>query len=444
MKNKLIYKATFILNLILIYSQITLASRYNNISIEENILPGAFEISISSDKNLNILSLFSEDSSIVLDVENLSVRRSITHKFKKIPFIRSITIQNLSAEIGKVTISMNGPFSFDILPEVDGDKLTVVLSGEFVDYAAFEKYEVAEKHRRAGNSAAALENYRTAIRLRNGDYPKAYFGIGQVRKQNNQYDLAIISFSNSLQDSELKEDAHLHLAELYGKIERFDLQELHFSLSKGEVIESPELKSIDFWVNQLIGLKISWETVRAILLAVVLLSPLMMLVVIFWRSRGKNKVIPVSKRFKEELEKQLQPSITAKTVEGVRFERETEAAGNELSDKYIDDYTDIDIHLKSIPHKYKQNSHEIIKTIRTLSEENNSTKLIAQKLLISESEVEIIQGMNETSYDSILEGITSLGRLPDTHLSSRELAKELHRDEEGLMLAILADEKGNG
>lgn len=442
MKNKIIFKAVFILSLILIYTHISFASKYGNISIEENILPGALEISISSVKDLSILSLYSEDSTIVLDVENLTVKQSITHKVKKIPFIRSITVQKLSAEAGKVIISMNGSYSYNILPEVDGNELTVVLRGEFVEQAAFEQYELAEMHRRAGNGAAALEKYRTAIRLRNGDFPKAYFGIGLVRKQNEQNDLAIISFNNSLNNNELNNDAHLHLAELYGRMERFELQELHFSLSQRRPIDPTDLKWIDILRNRLSGLNIKWETVRVILLAIVLLSPLMMLVIIFWRSKNKNKVIQVTDRFKKELEKQLQSNIATKTVKNAQFNRKSEAPAKELSDKYIDDYTDIDIHLKSMSHK--QNSHEIIKTIRALSTDNNSAKSIAQKLMISQSEVEIIQGMNETSYDSILKGITSLERLPNSNLSSRELAKELHRDEEGLMLAILADEKGNG
>ena len=99
---------------------------------------------------------------------------------------------------GLITISLDRASEYDYDLKIKNGVLDIVLSGEIIKFISAEYYIIAEKHRRMGNYAAALGEYRTAIRLRDGDYPESYFGIGLIRESTGQFKLAIGSFKKTL------------------------------------------------------------------------------------------------------------------------------------------------------------------------------------------------------------------------------------------------------
>ena len=88
----------------------------------------------------------------------------------------------------------------------------------------------------------------------------------------------------------------------------------------------------------------------------------------------------------------------------------------------------------------KMNKGNRVTKIHKLIEQNYTTKQIAQDLYMSESEVNILLGIDSTVLNHIEYRNSSLGRISESPLKSKELSKELHRDEEELKLELLVHE----
>ena len=435
----------------------TTAKENSPISVHEKVIPGAVKLSINSGNALMILSHSSQSGSIEIKVENIQSSKRILRTVRELSILKSVSIERVSDMVGLVTIVLDTPSEYDYELNTQNGVLDVVISGEIIKSISAELYNVAEKHRRMGNYAAALGKYRTAVRLRGGDYPESYFGIGLVRKSARQFKLAIGSFKKTLSEDLLKKDAHLHLAGLFEDIGKPDLQKLHLAYSNGDssfrqksdttikvtsiglTSDSTERSVPD---NIQSRLSIPWKTTRIILLIIALLSPFLMLIVLHWKGKNKSRVKEVDKKFEEELEEQINSTSTP-AIENSDATSDADGPSDDISgsDEVVD--SEKTAHLKYTASNGKTYNRELIDNVKTHSEGGHSPKKIAQELSISESEVNMILRMTSDAIENISGHSSSVDKLVDSPLSSKELARELHRDEEELRLELLADEQLN-
>lgn len=89
--------------------------------------------------------------------------------------------------------------------------------------AAFQK---AQDLKRAGDVAAAIENYKRAIEL-HPDFPTAYRMLGYAYFQTNQLDAAIAAYEKAVELSPDYVDAHNGLAMLYFQTGQLDKAAAH-------------------------------------------------------------------------------------------------------------------------------------------------------------------------------------------------------------------------
>ena len=435
-----------------------MAKDNSQISVQQRFVPGAVKLSINSGNALVLLSHSSDSGSIKIKIEKIHLSKRYLHIVREIPIIKSVSIEHISDMNGLITISLDRASEYDYDLKIKNGVLDIVLSGEIIKFISAEYYIIAEKHRRMGNYAAALGEYRTAIRLRDGDYPESYFGIGLIRESTGQFKLAIGSFKKTLSEDKLKKDAHLHLADLFANIGKPELQNLHLAYSNGDssvlqksdttvevtsaesTSDSTERSESD---NIESGISNPWKTTRIILLIFALLSPFLILIALRWRAKIKSQVKEVDKKFEEELEEQIN-SANTQVIEKSETTSEADEPQDEeipVNDEIVD--SEESAHLKYSASNGKKYNQELIENVKTHSEGGHSPKEIAQELSISESEVNMILRMKSDSVENISEHSSSISKLVNSPLSSRELARELHRDEEELRLELLADEQLN-
>ena len=434
-----------------------MAKDHSQISVKERVVPGAVKISIYSGSALVILSHSADSGFIEIKVEKIRLSKKFLYVVRELPVIKSISIERVSDMNGLITISLDRASEYDYDLKTKNGVLDVVISGEIIKSISAELYNIAEKHRRMGNYAAALGSYRTAVRLRGGDYPESYFGIGLIRESSSQFKLAIGSFKKTLSEDILKKDAHLHLASLFANIGKPDLQKLHLAYSNGDTSvlqesdttiqfasagitsDSTERSELD---TVLSGPSIPWRTTRIILLITALLSPFLILIALHWKGKNKLRVKEVDKKFEEELEEQINSTSTP-AIENSDATSDADGPSDDISgsDEVVD--SEKTAHLKYTASNGKTYNRELIDNVKTHSEGGHSPKKIAQELSISESEVNMILRMTSDAIEDISGHSSSIDKLVDSPLSSKELARELHRDEEELRLELLADEQLN-
>jgi len=430
------------------------ATKYGDISIEESIVPGGYEIRINTKDDFIIISHVSSQSSIKFEVENYSSPKLIYHEMENIPFIKSVIIKQSSENFTTIEINMNTDIPYAYSPVVGNKFLKIKFEGEVLASIASSYYDLGEKHRRAGNNPAALECYRTAIRLTDGNHPHAYFGIGLIRKDKNQNKLAIGGFKNTLIDEELKRNAHLHLSHLFGKIGKEELSRKHKMLSAGDSADTinmflaamPEEESFDAskeeFEQNMLHAKLSLGSAKKIMMVFVLLSPFAILLFAGWNSAKRSKFRGNKENFKEELEEtlrlnNLRPGDTVNKIISIGSVKDTMRTDKLSFEKKAGKQFQ-----PSIPNG-NMNKRDTISKIRKLIEQNYNTKQIAQDLYMSESEVKMILGIDSTFIQTENRN-SSLVRISESPLKTKELSKELHRDEEELSLELLVHEHLNG
>ena len=431
------------------------AAKYGNVTIEESMVPGGYEVRINSRDDLILISHNNSQGRIIFEVENYSSPKIINHKIKNIPFIESVSIKQLSEDFTTIEVTMNSDIPYEYSPVIGEKFLKIKFEGEILTSIANNYYELGEKHRRAGNGPAALESYRTAIRLTDGNHPHAYFGIGLIRKDINQNKLAIGSFKNTLMDEELKREAHLHLSYLFEKIGKEELSRKHQLLSEGDSVDSinmflatmPEEESFngtkeDSEPNTQHA-KISLGSAKIIMVVLVLLSPFAILLFVGWNSAKRSKYRGNKENFKEELEETLRlNNLSPGEIENKIIS--TDSVKDAMrADRFLFGKEPGEPIRASITNGI-MNKRDTLSKIHKLIEQNYNTKQIAQDLYMSESEVKMILGIGSSTLNHIENRNSSLGRIGESPLKTKELSKELHRDEEELKLELLVHEHLNG
>ena len=433
------------------------ATKYGNVTIEESVIPGGYELSINTKDNLVLTAHNSSQGKIIFEVANYSSPGIIYHKMKKIPFIESVTIERSTENLTKIELKMSADISYEYSPVILDKSLKIKFEGEILISTANDYFENGEKHRLAGNKPAALESYRMAIRLADGRYPAAYFGIGSIRKELNHYKLAIGSFKNTLTDEEFKRAAHSYLSQLFEKIGKEELSRIHQLLSEEDNVDS--VKNVNMFlaakpaevssdpIKEIPGQNtqhadISLGSIKTIMLILILLSPFALLLLVGWNSAKRAKKRSNKENFKEELEETLKLnnlSLGETEKESSSTER-VETVMN--ADRFLfGKVTDEPIRT-SITKGIMDKRHTMNK-IRKLIEQNYTTKQVAQDLYMSESEVKIILGIDSSALNIIENRHSPLGRISESPLKSKELSRELHRDEEELKLELIVHEHLN-
>lgn len=430
------------------------AAKYGNVTIEESMVPGGYAVRIYTRDDLILISHNSSQDRIKVEVENYFSQKIIYHKIKNIPFIEFVTIKLSSENMATIEVKMNTdiPYSYSAFV---GDKfLNIKFQGEILTSIANNYYELGEKHRRAGNRPAALESYRTAIRLTDGNHPHSYFGIGLIRKDINQNKLAIGSFKNTLIDEELKRKAHLHLSHLFERIGKEELSRKHQLLSEGESVDTinmflaamPEEESFDATIEDSEPIvqhaKISLAFTKMIMVVLVLLSPFAILLFAAWHSARRSKFRGNKENFKEELEETLRLNNLGLGESENKIKSTNSVKDAIRTDRFVFGKKPADSIRASITND-TMNKRDTLSKIHKLIEQNYNTKQIAQDLYMSESEVKMILGIGSNALNNIENRNSSLGRISESPLKTKELSKELHRDEEGLKLELLIHEHLN-
>ena len=434
------------------------AAKYGNVTIEESMVPGGYEVRINTRDDLVLISHNSLQGRLKFEVDNYSSLKRIYHKINNIPFIESVTIEQFSENFAIIELIMNSDIPYEYSPVIGEKSLKIKFWGELLTSIADDYYELGEKHRLAGNNPAALESYRIAIRLTDGNHPPAYFGIGLIRKDVNQNKLAIGSFKNTLIDEELKREAHLHLSHLFERIGKEELSRKHRQLSEENGVDSanylnmflaaiPDVDSFDAALEgpepNMQHSKIFLGSAKIVMLVVILLSPFAILLFAVWNSAKRSKNRNKKESFKEELEETLKSNNLSLAKAGNKIistdsVKDTMRADRSLFEKESDGQINV-----SITNGIMNKRNRVTK-IHKLIEQNYTTKQIAQDLYMSESEVNIILGIDSTVLNHIEYRNSSLGRISESPLKSKELSKELHRDEEELKLELLVHEHLNG
>ena len=430
------------------------AKKYGNVTIEESMVPGGYEVRINTRDDLILISHNSSQARINFEVENYSSPKIIHHKIKNIPFIESVTIKQSSENFTTIEVNMNTDIPYAYSPVIGEKFLKIKFEGEILTSIANNYYELGEKHRRAGNKPAALESYRTAIRLTDGNHSHAYFGIGLIRKEINQNKLAIGSFKNTLIDKELKRKAHLHLSHLFGKIGKEELSLKHQLLSEGDSVDTiniflaamPKEESFDAIKEDsepsMQHAKISLGSTKKIMVVLVLLSPFAILLFAGWNSAKRSKFRGNKENFKEELEETLRLNNLSLGETANKFNSMDGVKDAMKANRFSFGKEPGEPIRASITNGI-MNKRDTLSKIRKLIEQNYNTKQIAQDLYMSESEVKMILGIDST-FNHIENRYSSLGRISESPLKTKDLSKELHRDEEELKLELLVHEHLNG
>ncbi len=432
------------------------AANYGYATIEESIVPGGYELLINTRESLVLLSHFNSLDKIEMEVGNYSSMKIVNHKVTKIPFIESITIERLSDKIAAIKINTTPGISYKYLPVFGAKSLKIRFEGDVVTSIATEYYEIGEKYRFAGNYPAALESYRTAVRLSDGIHTAAYFGIGLIRKEKNQDKLAIGSFKNTLDDDDLKNEAHLHLSQLFEKIGKNELSQKHLRLSNGDSVsnmknltvflsavpeEVPLESRQEISVQEIEQPMIKAGSFKSIFVVMILLSPFAILLLAARISAKKSKNSEVKESFKMKLEESFK-STNITVGESKKGKRSKGNIDKGREDILLNEELSKQLLQSSLTDNIKQ-KRDILDKINNLLKQNYTAKQIAQDLYMSESEVKMILGIGGATLNNISNIDTSLGRISKSPLKAKELSKELHRNEEELSLELLVHDRLN-